>query len=85
MVKQSMGWPWWAAIIVGFCRVRRSGLARNDHHPIGLPSFVVTCRPARWLAVMLMLLGSGGALPINVNVINDVASGNLTPVASWIV
>ena len=34
---------------------------------------------------MLLILGKGGTLPINDNVINDLASGNLTPAASWIV
>jgi D-xylose transport system permease protein len=34
---------------------------------------------------MLLMLGQGGSLPINDNVINDLASGNLTPTASWIV
>jgi D-xylose transport system permease protein len=38
-----------------------------------------------WQGVMLMILGPGGSLPINNNVINDFASGNLTPAASWIV
>ena len=34
---------------------------------------------------MLLILGNGGSLPINDNVINDFANGNLTPAASWIV
>jgi len=38
-----------------------------------------------WQGVMLEILGKGGSLPINQNVINDVASGNLTPAAGWIV
>jgi D-xylose transport system permease protein len=35
--------------------------------------------------VMLLILGQGGSLPINDKIINDFASGNLTPAASWIV
>ena len=31
------------------------------------------------------MLGNGGSLPINDKVVNDFASGNLTPAASWIV
>lgn len=87
LVKESMGWPWWAAIIVGLLSCAAIGALQGTIITrIGLPSFVVTLAgQLGWLAVMLMLLGSGGALPINVNVINDVASGNLTPVASWIV
>jgi D-xylose transport system permease protein len=34
---------------------------------------------------MLLILGNGGSLPINDNVVNDLSSGNLTPVASWVV
>ena len=34
---------------------------------------------------MLLILGNGGTLPIQDNVINDFANGNLTPAASWIV
>ncbi len=32
-----------------------------------------------------MILGTGGSLPINDKVINNMASGNLTPAAGWIV
>ena len=54
---------------------------------LGLPSFVVT------LAGLLVLAGRDAAdagqraasIPINNNVINDIASGNLTPAARWIV
>ena len=53
---------------------------------LGLPSFVVTLAGLLgWQGVMLLILGNGGTLPINDNVINDIASGNLTPAASWIV
>ncbi len=34
---------------------------------------------------MLLILGKGGSLPINNSVVNDFASGNLTPAASWVV
>ena len=34
---------------------------------------------------MLKMLGNGGVIPINNSVINDIASGNLTPAAGWIV
>src|SRR5205807_1345339 len=50
------------------------------------PSFVVTLAGLLgWQGVMLLILGKGGALPINSNVINDIASGNLTEAASWVV
>jgi D-xylose transport system permease protein len=34
---------------------------------------------------MLLILGQGGTVPINDKVINNIASGNLTPAWSWIV
>ncbi len=34
---------------------------------------------------MLLILGNGGTLPINNNVINDLANGILTPAAGWVV
>ena len=52
----------------------------------GLPSFIVTLAGLLgWQGVMLLMLGTGGSLPINDNVVNDIASGNLTPAASWVV
>ena len=87
LVKESTGWPWWAAVVVALLGCAGIGALQGSIITrIGLPSFVVTLAgQLGWLAVMLFLLGSGGALPINVNVINDIASGNLTPVAGWIV
>src|SRR4051794_24721782 len=53
---------------------------------LGVPSFIVTLAGLLgWQGVMLRILGTGGSLPINNNVINDFASGTLTPTASWIV
>jgi D-xylose transport system permease protein len=53
---------------------------------IGLPSFIVTLAGLLfWQGVMLKMLGNGGVIPINNSVINDIASGNLTPAAGWIV
>src|SRR5689334_1808707 len=53
---------------------------------IGLPSFVVTLAGLLgFQGVMLLILGNGGTLPIQDNVINDFANGNLSTTASWIV
>jgi ABC-type xylose transport system permease subunit len=87
LVKQSTGWPWWAAILVAllFCAV--IGAAQGTIITrLGLPSFVVTLAGLLgFQGVMLLILGQGGSLPINDHVINDFASGNLTPAASWVV
>jgi D-xylose transport system permease protein len=87
LVKQSSGWPWWAAVVVGLLACAAIGAIQGTIITrIGLPSFVVTLAGLLgWQGVLLLILGKGGSLPINVNVINDIASGNLTAAASWIV
>jgi D-xylose transport system permease protein len=87
LVKDSFGWPWWAAILVALVACAAIGVLQGTIITrIGLPSFVVTLAGLLgWQGVMLLMLGQGGSLPINDNVINDLASGNLTPAASWIV
>jgi D-xylose transport system permease protein len=87
LIKQSWGWPWWAAIIVALLVCAAIGALQGTIITrLGLPSFVVTLAGLLgWQGVMLHILGKGGSLPINDKVINDMASGNLTPAASWIV
>jgi D-xylose transport system permease protein len=87
LVKQSYGWPWWAAIVVALVVCALIGAVQGTIITrLGLPSFVVTLAGLLgWQGVMLLMLGQGGSLPINDNIVNDLASGNLTPTASWIV
>jgi D-xylose transport system permease protein len=87
LLKQSNGWPWWAAIIAGLLACAAIGALQGTIITrLGLPSFVVTLAGLLgWQGVLLLALGKGGTLPINNNVINDLASGNLTVAASWIV
>ena len=87
LVKESTGWPWWAAVLAALLACAAIGLLQGTIITrIGLPSFVVTLAGLLgWQGVMLLILGTGGSLPINDNVINNMASGNLTPAASWIV
>jgi D-xylose transport system permease protein len=89
LVKESTGWPWWAAVIVALIACAGIGLVQGTIITrLGLPSFVVTLAGLLgWQGAMLQILGKGGALPINVNIINDLdsTSGTLTPAASWIV
>lgn len=87
LVKQSTGWPWWAAILVALLVCAAIGLLQGLLITrLGLPSFVVTLAGLLgWQGVMLFILGAGGSLPINDHIINDFASGNLTPLASWLV
>ncbi|HKU31702.1 MAG TPA: hypothetical protein VJQ60_14545, partial [Arthrobacter sp.] len=87
LVQESTGWPWWAAIGIGLVACAAIGLLHGTIITrLGLPSFVVTLGgQLGWLGVMLVILGSGGVVPINDTVINNIASGNLSPVTSWIV
>jgi D-xylose transport system permease protein len=87
LVKQGNGWPWWAAVIAGLVACAAIGAIQGTIITrIGLPSFVVTLAGLLgWQGALLLTLGKGGSLPINNNVINDLASGNLTAVASWLV
>ena len=87
LVKQQYDWPWWLAILVALIACAAIGLLQGTIITrLGLPSFIVTLAGLLgWQGVMLLMLGTGGSLPINNNVVNDIASGNLTPAASWIV
>ncbi len=80
-------WPWWAAILAALLVCAAIGLLHGTLITrLGLPSFVVTLGGLLgWQGVMLAILGNGGTLPIQDNVVNDVANANLTPAASWIV
>ena len=87
LVKQSNGWPWWAAIIVGLLACAAIGALQGTIIArLGVPSFVVTLAGLLgWQGVMLLILGNGGVVPINTKVINNLTSGNLSVAASWIV
>jgi D-xylose transport system permease protein len=85
LVQKSTGWPWWAAIIAALLCTAAVGLLQGTIITrVGLPSFVVTLAGLLgWQGVMLMILGNGGTLPINDDVINNLANGNLSPAAGW--
>jgi D-xylose transport system permease protein len=87
LVKESTGWPWWAAILAGLLVCAAIGAIQGTIITrVGLPSFVVTLAGLLgFQGVLLLILGNGGSLPINSKVINDISSGNLTPGASWLV
>jgi D-xylose transport system permease protein len=87
LVKPSLGWPWWAAVAAALLVCAAIGALQGSIITrVGLPSFVVTLAGLLfWQGVMLKILGSGGSVLIGNNIINDIASGNLTPVAGWVV
>jgi D-xylose transport system permease protein len=87
LVRESTGWPWWAAIIVALVVCALIGLLQGTIITrLGLPSFVVTLAGfLGFQGVMLLILGNGGSVPINDEVINNLASANLSPTVSWVV
>ena len=80
-------WVWWAACLAALAACAVIGLFHGTLITrIGLPSFVVTLAGLLgFQGVMLLILGNGGTLPIQDNVVTDFANGNLTTTASWIV
>jgi D-xylose transport system permease protein len=80
-------YPWWVAVLAALVVCALIGAFQGTIITrLGLPSFVVTLAGLlAFQGVMLTILGNGGTLPINDNVLNDFANGLLTPTASWIV
>jgi len=87
LVQPSFGWPWWAAIGAALVVCALVGALQGSLITrIGLPSFVVTLSGLLfWQGVMLYILGDGGSILIQDNVINDIGSGTLTRAAGWVV
>jgi D-xylose transport system permease protein len=83
----TLGWPWWAAITAALVVCALIGILQGTLiTSIGLPSFVVTLAGLLfWEGVMLYILGDGGAILIQDNIINDIGSGTLTKVGGWVV
>jgi D-xylose transport system permease protein len=82
-----LDWPWWAAIVVALLVCAAIGALQGSIITrIGLPSFVVTLGGLLfWQGVMLKILGNGGSVLISNSIVNDIASGNLSPIAGWVV
>jgi D-xylose transport system permease protein len=87
LLSPSHGWPWYAAAGTALLACAGIGILHGlIITRIGLPSFVVTLAGLLfWQGVMLRILGSGGTIPINDSIINDIASANLSNAASWLV
>ena len=84
--------PWWVAVLAGLAFTSATGaLMGTLITRLGLPSFVVTLGGFLGFEGLLIVLvarsghGAGGTIPISNSIINDLTSGNLTPVASWAV
>jgi D-xylose transport system permease protein len=79
--------PWWIAVGSGLLTGAAIGLLNGlIITTVGLPSFIVTLAGLlAWNGVMLIILGNGGTVPINNDMVNNLANGLLSPTASWIV
>ena len=82
-----LDWPWWAAILVALVVCAAIGVLQGSIITrLGLPSFVVTLAGLLfWEGLTLKILGSGGSVLISDSIVNDIASGNLSPIAGWVV
>lgn len=87
LTEKHGGWEWWAACAAALLVAAVIGAFQGSLITrIGLPSFVVTLAGLLgFQGLMLLILGNGGTLPIQDNVINNFANGNLTVGASWVV
>ncbi|TMV37407.1 ABC transporter permease, partial [Thioclava sp. BHET1] len=87
LVQPSVGWPWWAAVIVALiCSAALGAFQGLLITKVRLPSFVVTLAGyLGWQGLMIELLGTGGTIPIPDPTIVAFANGTLTPTVGWIV
>ena len=81
------GTSWWLALCAALATGTLIGMLNGlIITVIGLPSFIVTLAGLlAWNGVMLIILGNGGTVPINDDMINTLANGLLSPLASWII
>jgi D-xylose transport system permease protein len=92
LIGAPQNWPWWAGLIVGMAACGLIGAFQGTIITrLRIPSFVVTLAGLLgWQGVLIYVFdvdkgAVGGVINISNNVIDDLVSGNMTPVASWIV
>jgi D-xylose transport system permease protein len=85
-------WPWWAALIVGMAACLAIGAFQGTLITrLRIPSFVVTLAGLLgWQGVLIYVFdtdkgATGGVINVTNGVIDDLVSGNMTPIAGWIV
>ncbi|HSF26343.1 MAG TPA: ABC transporter permease [Actinomycetes bacterium] len=86
LAEPSTGWPWWAAIGIALVLCALIGVLQGSLITrIGLPSFVVTLAGLLfWQGIMLRILGDGGSILIQNDVINNISSGSMSRLAGWV-
>ncbi len=92
LISPPQNWPWWAGVIVGLLACAVIGAFQGTLITrLKIPSFVVTLAGLLgWQGVLIYVFdvdkgAVGGVITISNNVIDDLVSGNMTPVAGWIV
>ena len=89
----AVGDPWWAGVLVALVATTAYGALQGIvTAKLRLPSFVVTLAGQLGLSGMLLYLisksgsvGLGGVIDLKSSIVNDIESGQLSPVATWIV
>jgi D-xylose transport system permease protein len=85
LVAPTLGWPWWAAVPAALAAAAFLGAAQGLLITrLRLPSFVVTL--AGYLGfqgLMIQLLGAGGTIPVQDEIINNIANGTLSSTGGW--
>ncbi|HVT42606.1 MAG TPA: hypothetical protein VHD39_06435 [Acidimicrobiales bacterium] len=92
LIGTPQDWPWWAGVIVGMAACALIGAFQGTVITrLRIPSFVVTLAGLLgWQGVLIYVFdvdkgAVGGVITISNSVIDDLVSGNMSPVASWIV
>lgn len=90
ILSTTHGLPWWVAILAGLAATSAIGAAWGALVIlVRLPSFVVTLAGLLGMEGVLLYLvnsnGTGGTIRITDTVLNDLANGNMSTTAGWIV
>lgn len=91
LIGAPQNWPWWAGVLVGLAACAVIGAFQGTIITrLKIPSFVVTLAGLLgWQGVLIYVFdvdkgAVGGVITISNNVIDDLVSGNMTPVAGWV-
>ncbi|MDE3240038.1 MAG: ATP-binding cassette domain-containing protein [Paracoccaceae bacterium] len=86
LVQPSVNWPWYGAVLAALIVTGLLGAVQGLLiTKLRLPSFVVTLAGLLgFQGVMIQLLGTGGTIPIQNDVINNFANGTISPTLGWV-
>ncbi|MDE3080779.1 MAG: ATP-binding cassette domain-containing protein, partial [Paracoccaceae bacterium] len=86
LVQPSVNWPWDGAVLAALIVTGLLGAVQGLLiTKLRLPSFVVTLAGLLgFQGVMIQLLGTGGTIPIQNDVINNFANGTISPTLGWV-